>query len=663
MKKHQKSPRSTKKLLTWTYSHIPGRKSGTVKIAGIGKEFWIHSHASHQARNGDIVQIQIQKNVFLWYQSAYIVAIEKRFQTIFIGILVNRENTPCIFWDNDGRPTYIPLKKGTRKYIHSLPENPYWIAFRLKEDESHLMVSEIIEYWEKPDAMRAKLKNIVFCRGIDPYFPKKVEKKAKKCSFQEQKSRKNLTTTFTMTIDSPSAKDLDDAISVEKIGENYRLVVSIADVSEYVAFWWELDKEAQKRWNSIYLPSEVIPMLPAELSDTLCSLLPGTKKATLSCDMLFSPDGKLLKRKVYTSQIQSDYRLTYDEVDEILSGNKSLNSTLHFERKVSKKLQTHLQRANELSNILNYKKDILGMVRFSFADFHIDTDAHMMPKSISPQLRTKSSKIIEAFMIAANETVAHLFQNILLLYRTHEEPDSWDIVRMKQLCSIFGIDIPDHTLTPKGFWDILKDIEWHPCEKILQRILLRSMKKAVYAVENTGHFGVGATHYAHFTSPIRRYADLHNHRIIKMYLKNQYTKKQKKLFDNLEDIAKHISDTKTRAEKIEYAAQDLLVCEYYGKQIGTYFSGMITSLAPFWIFVEIENGVEWILFTSQLRKQIPTRNIHISHEEGKILFWKDFSLQIGEHIEVQLIKIDRVKNRLEFDFLGKIDSLANSTEE
>jgi len=201
-------------------------------------------------------------------------------------------------------------------------------------------------------------------------------------------------------------------------------VVSIADVSEYVPIGSELDEEAKKRGNSIYLPSEVIPMLPAELSDNLCSLLPGTQKATLSCDMLFSSDGILLKRKVYTSVIESDYRLTYDEVDSILSEEKSLGSSLHFGRKVSKKLQTHLQRADELSSILNEKKDISGTVRFAFEEFRIETDSHMIPKHILPQTRTKSSFIIEAFMIVANETVAKVFENILLLYRVHEEPDS-----------------------------------------------------------------------------------------------------------------------------------------------------------------------------------------------------------------------------------------------
>gem|GEM_PF-1700676 len=418
MKKYEKVVLTTKKFLTGTYFHIPGRKNGTVKVGGIKMEFWIHSHASHKARNGDTVKIQTQKKSFLSHQCATLVGIVKRCQKIFIGTLSTHDKIPCILWENEGRPTHIPLSKGARKYLRSLSGNPYRLAFRLKEDETEFAVEEIVQYWEKKDALRAKLKNIVFSRGIDPYFPKKVEQKAQKCSYKPQKTRKNLTTTFTLTIDGASAKDLDDAVSIEKIGENYRLVVSIADVSEYVPIDSELDEEAKKRGNSIYLPSEVIPMLP-----DLCSLLPETQKATLSCDMLFSPDGKLLKRKVYTSVISSDYRLTYDEVDSILGGEKQLGASLHFGRKVSKKLLTHLKRADELSGILNYKKDIIGMVRFSFSEFHIDTNPNMIPQNISPIARTKSSGMIEAFMIAANETVAHLFQNILLLYRVHEEPD------------------------------------------------------------------------------------------------------------------------------------------------------------------------------------------------------------------------------------------------
>ena len=352
-----------------------------------------------------------------------------------------------------------------------------------------------------------------------------------------------------MTIDGEDAKDLDDAITLRKEGEQYILGVHIADVSHYVTEYSALDDEAYNRATSVYLVDRVIPMLPRRLSNGICSLNQGEDRLALSCIMTINPDGKIDSYEIAETVINVDRRMTYTEV----------NAVIEHDEEAEKRNEGYVDFLNlmyELSHILRKRRNHRGAVNFETRECNIELNAKGKPVSITPYIRNRATKIIEDFMLAANETVAENFywQDIPFVYRNHEEPDPKKMKALSLFASNFGYHLKTSNgkMHPKELQKLLAQVEDTPEESLISRMMLRSMQRAVYEPYNKGHYGLSAKYYCHFTSPIRRYPDLQIHRIIKQSLHGEMNDEKINHYKNiLDDVTKHCSINERRADDAE----------------------------------------------------------------------------------------------------------------
>ena len=411
--------------------------------------------------------------------------------------------------------------------------------------------------------------------------------------------RKDFRDLFTITIDGADSKDLDDAISVEKADNgNMILYVHIADVAHYVKEDHAIDKEARRRGTSIYMVNKVIPMLPEELSNGLCSLNPNEEKLTLTAQIEINQAGHIVNTKVFESVIVSDFRMTYKEVDEIIQTNQLwLWDELMFGWKISQKLIQMLKDSQDLRNILEKYKKTLWVLNFDFPESKIEVDEDGNPIEFTKYTRYDSSKIIEEFMIVANEAVSKKYQNLPFLYRIHPAPNEEDSQKLFETLAKFNINIPNgKKLEPRDIQKVLDEVKNNPREKLLSRMVLRSLTKAKYSPEAEGHFGLALDYYSHFTSPIRRYPDLQIHRIIKEKVNARLNPERKKHYENiLEKVAKNNSESEVKAEKLEYKIRDLMACKYMKNKIWESFNWVVAWVIQSWVFVELENTIEWFV--------------------------------------------------------------------
>lgn len=495
----------------------------------------------------------------------------------------------------------------------------------------------------------AYFKSILADYKLPLKFPKSVtkyeEKIPDKISEKQLKGRLDLREKFIFTIDGWDAKDLDDAISIEKIENgNYLLGVHIADVSEYVKYGSPIDKEAFSRGTSVYLINTVIPMLPEKLSNGICSLHPSVDRLTLSCIMEINPDGEVVNHKIAKSVINSKARLVYDNVSDFLENIDDSILNLH------KDLKSTLLLANKLADILRKKKHQRGAMDFDFPESSIIMDENGDVTDISIDERRTSNRIIEEFMLITNQTVAEEFfwLNIPFVYRVHEEPSFEKIQSLSQLLSIFGYKLnTKNTVHPKTIQSILEQIENKSEKPLIQTMTLRSMQKAIYSSECLGHFSLALKYYCHFTSPIRRYPDLQIHRIIKDYIDgNINTKTIEKYKSLVKDVAEKSSIREELADSVERDVDDLRKAQYMKKYIGYQFGGIISSITNFGIFIMLENTVEGLV-----RLYDMTDDYYIFNDKNYTLkgerTGKHYS--IGDKVEILVANVS-VENR-EIDFV------------
>jgi len=459
------------------------------------------------------------------------------------------------------------------------------------------------------------------------------------------KERKNLTKLFTFTIDGEDAKDLDDAISVKK-KENgeYKLLVHIADVSHYIQEDSALDREAYKRATSIYVADRVVPMLPEKLSNDLCSLNADREKLTLTCEMILSKTGELQKTMIYESVIKSDFRLTYREVDEILWGKKNLWDALLFWWIVTDLLIEHLKIAEALKENISNLREKNGVLNFDFPETKIVFGADWKVEWIKEYPKYESNKMIENFMVSANEAVSRKLSAFPFLYRIHEEPKDEDILKLQDILHLFEVQHIFKSVDTKDFSKLLSKIEsLDPKKKMfLEKMVLRTLSKAVYSDENAGHFGLGLKFYSHFTSPIRRYPDLQIHRIIKEKLHGKLTPERVAHYESiLEKVANHTSTKERAAEKLEYKVRDYFVVQFYKNRIGEEFDGVITTVLAAWFFV-------WLPDTTEGFVELDNYVFEESLQELKSTYsWKKYRL--WDSVKVVLTEADEVRLRLSFE--------------
>ena len=473
------------------------------------------------------------------------------------------------------------------------------------------------------------------------YIDEKIDKK-------DIPNRVDLREQEIFTIDGEDAKDLDDAVSVEKLENGtYNLHVHIADVSYYVKEGSSLNKEAIQRGTSVYMLDRVIPMLPPKLSNGICSLNEGEDRFTLSISMNIDKRGKVLSSKIYKAIINVTKRMTYIDVYKILEGK---------DKKVLKKYEpyiNHFKTMQELAIILEKRRLAKGYLDLDIPESKIILDENGIAIDVQKYEITIANKIIEQFMLTANEEIAETFCNLNapFIYRTHEEPAIEKVQELNQFLFNLGyqIEIKNKKVEPKSVQKVLKQIKGRPEEKVISTLILRTLKMAKYENVNKGHFGIASKYYCHFTSPIRRYPDLFIHRVISTYIRNNYQLEDKvlsKLKSYSEKYAILSSEREQIATKIERDAEDLKKAEYMQDKIGKEYEGVISAVTEFGVFVELENTVEGLVRFENLGN-----DYYIYHEERKTLVGEHSkeTFTIGDKIKIKVLEANKLTRKIAFE--------------
>lgn len=499
----------------------------------------------------------------------------------------------------------------------------------------------------KEDAPGVDILSVALSYGLSRDFPEEAAAEAAKMGErirpEDLAGRLDLRGELTVTIDGEDAKDLDDAITLTKRGNRYFLGVHIADVSHYVREDSPLDREALRRGTSVYLIDRVIPMLPAELSNGICSLNPGEDRLALSCLLELDEKGKRIGERLAETVIRSDYRMTYRDVSGILAGDEALTARyadaaeLFFQMK-------------ELSDLLRERRTKRGSIDFDLPESKITLDHRGVPVSVEAYDRNPATKIIEDFMLLANETIAEIYfwQDKPFLYRIHETPDEEKLRSLGRLIENFGHHFrwKDGELKPGELQKLLAKIADSPEEALISRMLLRSLKRARYSPRCSGHFGLAAPYYCHFTSPIRRYPDLQIHRIIKEDLHGELTDQRAEAYRRrLPEVAEIASRTERTAEEAEREVEKRKKCQYMERHVGECFEGVICGVTNWGFYVELPNTVEGLVSVSSLKED------YYRFEEERLELVGEMTrrrYRLGQTVRVRCMGVDRIVNSVDF---------------
>ncbi len=471
-----------------------------------------------------------------------------------------------------------------------------------------------------------------------------VERVANEVSEADMAGRMDLRDWQTVTIDGEDAKDLDDAITLTKEGELYKLGVHIADVTNYVQEHSALDVEALKRGTSVYLVDRVIPMLPHKLSNGICSLNAGENRLALSCIMTIDSKGNVVDHVIAETVIKVDRRMSYTSVKKILEDEDAA------EIKEYEELVPMFRLMQELAAILRKKRMSRGSIDFDFPETKIILNEQGKPVEIKPYERNVATKIIEDFMLIANETVAqdYFWQEIPFVYRTHDNPDTEKIRKLGTFINNFGytIKIGQDEIHPKELQKLLQKIDGTPEEPLISRLTLRSMKQAKYATMSTGHFGLATSYYCHFTSPIRRYPDLQIHRIIKDNLRGRMNEKKIEHYEKiLPEVAKHSSEMERRADEAERETEKLKKVEYMESHIGETYEGVISGVTEWGFYVELPNTIEGLVHVTSLTDDYFHYNESTYELIGDVTGKR---YKLGQKIKVVVTGTDKIMRTIDF---------------
>lgn len=530
--------------------------------------------------------------------------------------------------------------------------------------DGHKVVAELTSYGgegRKPEGKIVEILGHVYDPGVDILsivknydlpveFPEKVMNQAQRTpdevSEADRYGRKDLRDWQMVTIDGEDARDLDDAVSLTRDGEHYVLGVHIADVTNYVQERSALDREALNRGTSVYLADRVIPMLPHKLSNGICSLNAGVDRLALSCIMTIDKKGAVIGHEIAETVIHVDERMTYTSVKKILE-DRDPDEIGRYEN-----LVPMFELMEELAGILRARRHQRGSINFDFPESKMVLDESGKPLEIKPYDRNVATKIIEEFMLIANETVAedYYWQELPFVYRTHEAPDDEKMRKLATFINNFGytMHIGVNEIRPKEVQKLLAKVEGSPEETLISRLALRSMKQAKYTPENTGHFGLAAPYYTHFTSPIRRYPDLQIHRIIKDNLRGRMNEDKIEHYQSiLPEVTKHASETERRADEAERETIKLKKAEYMEDHIGEEFEGIISSITKWGIYVELPNTVEGLVHVTNMYDD------HYDYYEERYEMIGEHThkvYKLGQTVRVQVIGTDRLTRTVDFVF-------------
>lgn len=637
------------------------RGFGFVTIDPEEPDVFIPKEATNFAMDGDTVMIDIQKTADLFSErgaEGRVVAIKERKIQQLVGEFTAFDVGEIAESDLFGYVT--PKDKKSAQF------KVFIAAEGIQPVDGSIVIVEITHYPEKGYATSLEgmvtkvvghkndpgmdILSIVIAQGIPTAFPEEVQTASEQVpdhiSESDLVGRRDLRDQQIVTIDGADAKDLDDAVTVRRLENgNYFLGVHIADVSYYVTENSLLDKEAFERGTSVYLTDRVIPMIPQRLSNGICSLNPKVPRLTMSCEMEIDPTGTILKHEIFQSVIQTSERMTYAAVNALLKEDREMIQ--RYEPLVP---MFHLMK--ELHQILEERRNHRGAINFEDREAKILVDPEGHPIDIELRERGVGERLIESFMLAANETVAKHFNQLKLpfIYRIHEQPKEEKMQRFFDFAAALGILVKGtkNTITPKDLQQVIDEVEDKPEAAVINTMLLRSMQQARYSEDNYGHYGLAAEYYTHFTSPIRRYPDLIVHRLIRSYSQDQSDATKDKWAESLPEIADHSSKMERRAVEAEREVDSMKKAEFMAEKIGEEFDGIISSVTKFGIFIELPNTVEGLIHLNELKQDY----FHFIENQLALVGERTRqTFKIGQKVRVKVTKSDPETREIDFELL------------
>ena len=626
---------------------------GFVEAEDLETDIFIGDMDVKGAMHGDTVEVRVRTYRGGKRPEGVIVKILDRGIKEVVGTFQRRKNFGFVVCDNQKilQDIFIPLEAMNGAL------------------DGQKVVAEITQYAEKGKKPEGKIKEVlgfleipgtdILCIAKDYQLPlgftekqlNQAERIAKPVSEADMFGRMDLRDTVMVTIDGEDAKDLDDAVSMEKVGDLYRLGVHIADVANYVQESSALDKEALKRGTSVYLVDRVIPMLPKALSNGICSLNAGEDRLALSCIMDVDEKGNVVNHTIAETVIHVKERMTYTSVKKILEDRDEA------EREKYKELVPMFEMMAHVAGILREKRSRRGSIDFDFPETKVKLNALGQAVDILPYDRNTATKLIEDFMLLANETVAeHFFwQELPFVYRTHEKPDPEKMTKLGIFIRNFGyyFKAGNGEVHPKELQKLLEKISGTKEEALLSRLTLRSMQRAAYTTECSGHFGLAAKYYCHFTSPIRRYPDLQIHRIIKDSLRGRLNERKLAHYTKiLPEVALQSSKMERRADEAERETVKLKKAEYMKEHLGEVYEGVISGVTNYGIYVELDNTVEGMVHVNSMRN-----DYYYFDEIHYELVGQDSGVKykLGERVLVQVKRVDMMMKTIDFRLVDRED--------
>lgn len=625
---------------------------GFVEVENMDDDIYVAQDNMNGAIHDDIVLVEITSKMNLDRLEGRILKVIKRQVQRYIGeITFDAKGKGHIKLDDNKIKLNIEIPKD--KTLNAVDGHKVVVELVKKLNNNLKYEGKVVEIIGHKNDPGVDILSIIYKYNINTVFPDDVKEEVANINMEvlpeEYHGRRDLRDQMIFTIDGDDTKDIDDAISIEKFANgHYKLGVHIADVSYYVKEGSPLDNEAMERGTSVYLVDRVIPMLPHELSNGICSLNPNVDRLAISCVMEFDSTGKQLDYEIFPSVIKSRIQMTYKKVNSILEKNVVPDGYEPY--------ADTLREMSELATILRKAKVRRGYINFDIDEAKILVDENCKPTEITVRERGVGENLIEDFMIAANECVAtHIyFMNLPFIYRVHEVPKEEKIRSFLGFVSNLGYSIPGDIkdTKPTTMQRILKALEDKPEYKILSSLLLRCMQKAVYKPVNLGHYGLASTCYTHFTSPIRRYPDTTVHRLLRTYLfENKIDNSTiRKWEEKLVYVADHSSDRERASVDCEREVEDMKMAEYMESHIGEEFDGMISSVTSFGMFVELDNLVEGL---------VPLRDMpdfFVYDEERMTLTGEKSHVKytIGERVRVKVVRASKEDKTIDFEIVKKV---------
>lgn len=631
-------------ILVGKYEGTP-KGFGFVVIDGEEDDIFISESNTHGALNGDRVQVALRSSQTGKRREGEIINIIEHAVSEVVGLFQKNKNFGFVIPDNSkiSKDIFIPLEKSKGAVTgHKVVVRLTSYGDNNRKPEG--VITEIIGHINDPGT---DIMSIIKGLEIPLEFPNEVMKQTEsipdEVSGKDIAGRLDLRDVKMVTIDGEDAKDLDDAVSLKMEGDKYILGVHIADVSNYVTENSPLDKEAIKRGTSVYLVDRVIPMLPHKLSNGICSLNAGVDRLALSCIMEIDAKGNVVGHKIAETVVNIDKRMDYTTVNKIISDNDEIAI------KENADVTDMLKQMNELALLLREKRHKRGSIDFDFPETKIILDEKGNPVEIKPYERNLATKLIEDFMLIANETVAedYFWQELPFVYRTHDNPDAEKMLKLGLFINNFGYAIKgEQDIHPKELQKLLERIDGTEEETLISRLTLRSMKQARYTTQCSGHFGLATKYYCHFTSPIRRYPDLQIHRIIKENLRGGISEKRIRHYESiLPHIAENSSLTERRADEAERDTDKLKKVEYMQKHIGEVFEGVISSITNWGIYVELPNTIEGMIRVNDLLD-----DYYYYDEDNYEMVGKETGrvFKLGQKVSVVAVKADKLQRQIDF---------------